>query len=185
MKSVHYPKLRRTFFYTPWFRSREGWLVNRTFAALDVRSFQGWFHRHGWRVRWRNSAKDGEYKPRSKTIWLRVRLRGDPVELTGVLLHEMCHRGAPDHGLRWRTSMKQLRSRGAPLSRVDLKILDEPYRGLREEVREQIANALADRADDYQALFRWIARDHQVSVARFRREAPWFRREWLAALRRI
>lgn len=79
--------------------------------------------------------------------------------------------------------MNRLRSRGAPLSKVDLKMLDEPYRGLREEVREQLENALTDGADDYQAVLRWIARDNQVSVARFRREAPWFRREWLAARR--
>jgi len=54
-------------------------------------------------VRWAALLSQGHYESGRRTIYLRRGLAG--AELIQTLLHEMCHIGTPDHGIRFKAKL--------------------------------------------------------------------------------
>jgi hypothetical protein len=124
--------------------------------------------------------KLGEYRPKSKTILIRIRRGLDGHELIETLLHEMNHIGTTDHGPKFRRTMARLRDMGAPLGVIDLAWLEQPYRSPRFEIEERIdAIALMDGAAawTWPQVRRALAADFGTTQRYFDRW-PSIRRYW-------
>ncbi len=133
----------------------------------------------------------------SRTILLRRDLEGEALRLT--LLHEMCHIGPEsgyDHGPRFLRKLRRLARLGEP------KLLDDIERYDGTAIERMIAQRTADGrlvpeipfrsavSSDLDSLamerpfLRWttvrrvLAREYNISPARFQYLAPWAEREW-------
>ena len=127
-------------------------------------------------------GKEGECSPESRTILLATGLKRDPERLRQVLLHEICHIGAPDHGRRFQAKLAKLAAAGESWAEQERRQLAERPRGW--SVTQEIAQAIGDAALDNpdarwsSAVLRMLANYIGRSPRETLRIAPWAPRRW-------
>ena len=115
---------------------------------------------------------------------IRLRRGLEPEGLRRWLLHEMCHIGVPDHGLRFQTRLLRLADQGESWALEEVK-------GIREAPSWNHAMAnLRGKLDDvagqvprprFTQLLRWLADDFGMPPGKLLQSAPWIRAAWKKA----
>lgn len=116
--------------------------------------FPRWDKKSQWRVKevW-DLPSEGRCETEGKLIFIRPQTEKDKDTLYLLLIHEICHAIAPNHGDRWRKRMLKAANRAEELGR----------HGLSEMIRQDAVAYYLDRKSPAVEIYRQIGRMVQQS----------------------